>query len=239
MTTSHSKSLSLYEIEHELLELLRMRDHATEEGAPPAELEAIDQALSDYFTREVRKVNGIAEAIHSYEAAAAQALSEAKRMKERAESLENTAKRIKAATLRAMQDHRVRVLETAEHRLRVQANGGYEPVESEVGELEEKYLLALCAIPLALWQEFVEVCAKKNLHIPSAKAIQADTDAIRKALKQTVPCPECKGSRKRIVDQLDAEPEIQDCPRCKGDGTVPATIPGARLLPRGYHLRVE
>ncbi len=235
-----TQSLSLYEIEHELLELLRMRDQATEEGAPPAEIEAIDQALSDYFTREVRKVNHIAEAIHSYEAAAAQALSEAKRMKERAESLDNTAKRIKAATLRAMQDHRVRVLETAEHRLRVQANGGKEPLEIEDETLVPQAFQGVnVRMSVRLWRSLSRDMTEVDCREVLDTAYFPDTEGLRSFLKQAIPCPECKGSRKRIVDQLDAEPEIQDCPRCKGDGTVPATIPGARLLPRGYHLRAE
>jgi len=227
-----------------------MHDQAAEDGAPPAELEAIDKALAEYFTREVRKVNGIAEAIHSYEAAAAQASSEAKRMKERAETLESTAKRIKAATLRAMQDHQVRVLETPEHRLRVQANGGVDPIEllDDPAKLPDKFQLKSVTTSMETWYRIGEWLGKYNggldlwhtlLSILEGTPPQANTHEIRLELKKTVPCPECKGSRKRIVDQLDADPEVQDCPRCKGNGTVPATIPGARLLPRGYHLRVE
>jgi DnaJ-class molecular chaperone len=57
-----------------------------------------------------------------------------------------------------------------------------------------------------------------------------DTERIRDALAQRVPCKQCGGDGHRRCEDR--------CPECDGAGTIPNTVPGAKLLERGEHLRV-
>ena len=127
-------NLTLFEIEKELQELLDMRDEAVEAGAPPVELEAIDKFLQEYEYHEVRKVDGTAHAITVYNQAADIVEAEIERLQGRAKSLRGRADRIKANALAAMQAFGVRKLETPSHTLRVQGNGGLEPLSVPIAE---------------------------------------------------------------------------------------------------------
>lgn len=166
------------------------------------------------------------------------ARKEAKRLTERADAHRAHFDRIKAATLRAMQDHGVRVLETPTNKLRVQANGGKEPLE--ITDLVPAELTDLrIKIPEDLWQL---VCQEISENAPLLERLceevpevrEPNGDRIRAALKQQVPCSEC------AANAIDADHAANPgCLRCEGRGTIPNTVPGAKLLPRGFHLRVE
>ncbi len=224
--------LALYTIERELSELLDMRALAEEEGAPPAELEAIDKTIAEYFSREIRKVDGICHALNTFAAAEETARKEAKRLNERADNLERQYERIKAATLRAMQDHGVRVLETPTNKLRVQANGGKEPLE--VTAAPDQYQDAIVKLPRLLWRAVLREIPGLLLEEVGKncrETLEPNGDRIRAALKQQVPCPEHDPYREVGLSK--------PCARCEGRGTIPNTVPGAKLLPRGSHLRIE
>ncbi len=230
-----TQSLTFYTIETELQELLTLRETAESEGSLPEELQAIDRQIEQYFEREVRKVDGIANAIHVYEHAAEAAQQEAIRIMARAKTLQSTADRIRENALRTMQLFGVKRLDTPMNRLRVCGNGGKEPLECEPVDVPFTFLTATVRMP---YHEWLRLAA----HIEEVPAFTIttgpDNDAIRAALKQRVACPECKGVG-QSVNIGHSEPQLDTCQRCMGVGTVPNTVPGARLLPRGEHLRVE
>lgn len=229
-------SLSLYTIQTELSELLNEREEAEEAGDPDA-VEAIDVQLGLYFKAEIKKIDGVVHAIRTYQDAAAQAKAEADRLAQRAKRFQDRADQIKARALQAMQDHRVKRLETPTNTLRVQGNGGLQPLDVlEVVFLpQELTFVQVDKMPFAVWKLIRQlICDNSTESSLAAVALEhceviPDTDAIRAALKGTMPCPEC------VVNSV-AWPT---CPRCEGKGVVPKQIPGVRLLPRGEHLRIE
>ena len=121
--------LGLWQIEAELAGLLDLREQAVEDGELPETLAAIDSEIASYHSREVRKVNGTCAAIRGYLDAAGESKKEADRLYDRAKRLEARADLIKANALKAMQAHGVRSLETPTNRLRIQKNGGLEPLD--------------------------------------------------------------------------------------------------------------
>jgi len=202
MTAPISSNLALYQIEQRLAELLELRNIAVEDGDTQA-LEAIDKQFEEYFLREVKKVDGICHALHAFNDAARAAFEEAERLINRSRQLRSQHDRIKAATLKAMQDHGVRVLETPTNKLRVQANGGLEPLEVACpGIVPEDYQKVTVKMPLVTWREIV---GEDWIFNPDFVSIsrEPDNETIRQALK-------------------------------RGE-----EVAGAKLLPRGFHLRVE
>src|SRR5690242_10403896 len=197
-TAPISTNLALYQIEQRLAELLELRNIAAEDGDTEA-LEAIDKQFEEYFLREVKKVDGICHALHAFESAADSAFEEAGRLHERGNRLIAQRDRIKAATLKAMQDHGVRVLETPTNKLRVQANGGLDPLEI-VDPLPTDYLNITVTMPMQQW---LELTLGALPSIEKTAKLSPANEAIRQALK-------------------------------RGE-----EVPGAKLLPRGFHLRIE
>lgn len=238
-------SLSLFEVEHGIQELMDMRDAAVYENAPAEELAVIDQTIAEYFQKEVINVNGIAHAITTYEAAAQIAKDEVERIQAHARRLQGRADRIRENALKAMQAFSVKKLETPTHRLSVCGNGGVEPLEVSTLVIPRDLCTVTVKMPFLVWRdlfdcynrEYTEAVLKADSH----RIAEPDQKAIREALKQRSTCPECKGAKR--VATCDSEhgenPEWRDCPRCEGKGTIPNTVPGAQLLPRGEHLRVS
>ena len=181
-------NLTLFEIEKDRQELLDMRDEAMEAGALPAELEAIDKALQEYECREVRKVDGTAHAITVYNQAADIVEAEIKRLQGRAKSLRGRADRIKANALAAMQAFGVKKLETPLHYLRVQGNGGLEPLTVDMEVLPRSYQTVTVRLGAKTWDNFSEGTGLRYNVLD--RGIFADT--IRDALKRGEVIPGAK-----------------------------------------------
>jgi len=113
--------------------------------------------------------------------------------------------------------------------IRRQANGGKEPLEIDepVENLPAEFLRVNITMSLRLWLSLVKDMSEVDQREVYKREMFADHDAIRTRLKQMVPCPAC------VVGEMNPD----GCPVCEGKGLVPATIPGARLLPRGQHVR--
>lgn len=249
--------MKLWNIEEGIARLLEMRENAEEAGQLPEEIALIDEAIKQYFSSEVKKVDGTAVAVTIFKNSVAEIDWEIQRLQCRRKIMTNRIERIKANALAAMQAHGVTKLETALHCLRVQANGGVEPLE-----LSKGIPPYLCSFTISVdfktyvkLKDFVEQAwALQGVYFqpePGEKREEAlglggavlallegahrqpDHEAIRAALKERVPCPLCV-----LLPRYGIEPD-DDCVRCEGRGTVPAEIPGARLLPRGVHLRIS
>lgn len=235
-------TLSLYQIEVQLQQLIEARDEAEAEGDSQA-VAVIDQEIAAYASREVRKVDSIANYIRHCEAQAELASAEAARLKEAAGRWAARAERLEQATLAAMQAHGVRVLESATNRLTVAKNGGVEPLETNLASLPPEFCFVNGKIPLPLIHDFLDYLAGRNedrqkLLAGLSSGARPDDSAIRKALAERVPCPECSavGTLDRPKTSGDT---VRACEKCNGVGTVPREVPGARLLPRGVHLRIK
>lgn len=120
-------NLSLYSIEIELLDLLRYReDVASDPDMSPQEieasLEAVDNQIREYVSREVKKVDGIAAYLRECETRAEALKAEAKRIAERAKTWGDRHERLKAVTVRVMQQVGVTRLEGAQNTFKLKKN---------------------------------------------------------------------------------------------------------------------
>ncbi len=214
---------SLYVIESSLQQLADLRDAAEAEGDTES-LKEIDDQIAAYLTREAAKVDSYVGLIRRRMDDAASCELEADRLNERAKALLADVERLKANALRVMQAFDVRVISSAKNTIRRQANGGLQPLEIPmVDALPTEYKLIRCTLTPELW---LRVCA-----FPDAKLVDIDpnTEAIRKALAQRVPC-KCTAYPRPYPRSV--------CPDCDGAGTIPNTVTGARLLERGEHVRL-
>jgi hypothetical protein len=226
-----SNGLSLYKIEETLQSLLDLRETAELEGDAAA-AEEIDKAIQEYCAAEVKKVDSIAGAIHHYEAMQLQAKLESERLAFRAKAFQRIVERVKAHAKVAMEAHGVTKVWTAANTLRIQSNGGIEPLEVYDNiALPDSMKRVTVELPLVQWQA-IEQAFEDDPGMTHVRRGSADPDrnAIREALRGRTVCPECKGG--------EPTGEQERCPRCEARGTVPNTVPGARLLPRGTQLRV-
>jgi hypothetical protein len=83
---------------------------------------------------------------------------------------------------------------------------------------------------------------KASSIVPMNGTMEAASKAeIRAALEKLAVCPHCKGTKtwERRDGETDALIEQGECGSCDGSGTVPATVPGARLVSGKYRLEVS
>jgi Siphovirus Gp157 len=228
-------AMPLYQIDRELMELLALRDELGPD-APEAECAAIDARIEQYIAAEIRKVDGIAYTIRECAAREKVEADEATRHSKRANMWKGRAQRIKDNVLRFMQSTAppIRVLETPQNRLRMQANGGLAPLDVYApSELPAEFCNHVIHCTAAQWHRLCDAAeimedAELMTRLVQA-AVEPDTDMIRAALSQSVICPACAG----VLDVING------CERCGNKGTVPNEVPGARLREKGVHLRVE
>ena len=219
--------LSLFTIEESLAMLVEAREDAEAEGDAAAVTEC-DKALAQYLTAEAAKVNSYAALIRRQLTEAEECEAEAQRLAARAKTRRAFVDRLKATALEVMQRFGVKELRSATNTLRVQKNGGLQPLDisEHAMDVPPEYRRVVVTLAYEDWKE-IEPEDRDGMKIQ----IFTDNEAIRKALAQRVRCPWCKGE---AVTSGNCR-----CERCDGQGTVPQTIPGARLLERGSHVRVE
>lgn len=219
---------SLYKILEELSELTAL---AEDPELSDEERKAVEWQIKNYLGAEIvgRKVDGIAYTVRNFLANAAIARDEAERLNERAAAWEKRAASLKRYVMEQMQLHGIKSLESAGNRLRVQKNGGLAPLEIyDQATVPVFCKTATITMELGYWLQIVEETGIGS--IPGLKVeISVNNDAVRDGFKGLMICPDCNGF-------LDVN---VGCARCGGKGTVPAEVPGARLLERGSHLRVE
>jgi hypothetical protein len=243
MNAPSSMPASLYNVESAIVELHLLRDEAEHEGDSQA-VAVIDEQITEWAKAELRKVDGVASWIRECEARAQVAKEEADRLRDRAKEWQAKADRVREAALRAMQDHGIkRPLQGTHSTLRLQGNGGLQKLEVfDIEALPDEYKAVVVKIPADMWRELQSYIQKKPSFPVLAFSVEACTDNIRMDLKQQVICPECNGRPGNIHytdEETGCSDDLKPCPRCKGAGTIPATIPGAKLLPRGQRLVVE
>lgn len=225
-------SLSLYQIERELDELLQLREDLNDGVTVPLEeREAVDKQIADYIGRELRKVDGIAHAIRVYGVAQRAAHDEASRLEAREAALANRVAYLMRATTAVMQQHGIKRLETATNVIRIQANGGVQPLEVSEGLKPEEFHDVTITVSLDLWIAMLAAINHATLDPEhqqeldqTRRVFSLNGNRARAALAEKVVCKDCSGA---------------ECEKCGGSGTVARTIPGVKLLPRGVHLRVE
>lgn len=250
MTTTHPRE-SLYCIEDTLQQIQESRAAAEAEGDSEA-LKVIDQIEREYLTKEAAKVTSYVALIRSREDQAEACDREIERIAYLKKAALNDVARLKANALAAMQQFGVKELKaTPGGGLRRQGNGGLQALEIADHILADEWKNVTVTLPMDVWINMAMLARERWPATKSSARVEmaweqrsqnADTKRIREALRQRIPCPECKGVRQQLYYQphegQEDEQYFADCRRCKGEGTIPQTIPGVKLLERGEHIRV-
>lgn len=226
-------SLTLYRIEADLQELVTLRDEAEDEGNCKA-LTVIDAQIRAYLTSEVSKVDSYAGLIHRMEADAQASENEEQRFAIRAKRLRANVERLRANALGVMQQFDVKELSTPINSMKRVTSGGLQALDVLISQVPQHLRIAVIRMSENLWRSVARDLSEVQCRDVLNTTLTADNDAIREALKQRVPCRHCNGEG--LVNP--GHPD-DVCRVCEGKGTVPATVPGARLLPRGEHLRLS
>lgn len=219
-------NLNLYVIEESLEMLTEARELAEAEGDSEA-LKVIDGEIEKYLTKEAAKVDSYAGLIRRTILEAEVCKAEAHRLLDRAKAAQADVDRLKQTALTVMERFGVKELKTPTNTLRVQANGGVRPLEITPGAVPREFQEVTIVMRAPDWDAMENAVGASLLKWKSFES-NPDNQAIREALTQRVPCPECRKN-----DEMDIY-----CPRCEGIGTIANPIPGARLLERGKHVRV-
>lgn len=224
------RSLSLFQIEQEKAELIAFR----EECVTDEERTAVDRQIQEYVGAEIRKVSGIAALLKFFKSNAEAAKAEQDRVAKQRAKWEGRYERLKAMVLGVMQTLEIQKVESATDRLRRQKN----PVSLEVydvTQIPEKYLNATIRMPFSGWKRLLEAAGAYAPEDGFSVNSEVDSSAIKAELQKHVQCPACKGDP---IDAAGGRLPTVVCEVCRGEKTVPASVPGARLT-QGEHLRIE
>jgi hypothetical protein len=176
--------LTLWEIETGLLELLEAR----EEAQTPEAIAAVEQALAEYVTREVEKVDNIRGLIRHCEMVATAARQEARDQAERARVWEARRDRVKQLAQNVMEAHGRKRLEGRTGSLQVTGNGGVEPlVISDPAQVPEECCKYVGWIRGDEWMTMLEILTDADWsleHFEGKLERVVDNDRTRKAIAE-------------------------------------------------------
>ena len=257
-----ANSLSLWDIDSGIMELVSAREQVQDDLAymdanetnpldyaeKKAELAEVEKCLVEYLQKEIQKVDSIHGFIRYATATAKAAREEAQLFTDKARRLEANVERVKAICMSVMVAMGKKRLEgTAGRTLRIQGNGGKEPLvvdgwDSEKGKwnsnatsaLPREFQIATIKMPMSAYLKYCAI---------EWQAVLVDTEPanarIREELEKT--CGECHGKEpERCCNGIDCgcqgKPIEPPCDACNGTGH--RIVPGARIAERGAHLRV-
>lgn len=222
---TEGRSLSLYEIESELAEIMAARDEAQDD----AERAAGDTAIAAYVEAQVKQVDGIRAYIKHAEFMAAGAKTEAETQAKRAKTWMARADRLKSFALDVMQRFGIKRLEGRTGTLSVAGNGGRQPVTiTDETMVPDEFCEYTGTLPAKVWRTLQSVNDEASDHlVRMTRSVRLA--AISEALAR--PCTKCGGS---TVGGFDPNAV---CERCGGSSQE--GVPGARLEARGFHLNVK
>lgn len=239
--------LSLFQIESELLQLIDQREDALErhfeaKGLPAVleieeELKTIEGLIRDYLKREVRKVDNIAYTVKEFEARAVAQAEEAKRMVAKAEKNSETVKRIKQMVLEVMQEFGEKKLPGRLFTITRQGNGGVQALTIAQPDLVPDHLRTVTvrmrgndfkAVPNDT-RKSMEVVSDEPSNTP-IRTILERAEIERKAIMKEAEELAKGASEAALYSQKDYI--SKKLARLSG-------VPGARLEPRGEHLKIS
>lgn len=221
--------LSLFGIESGLHELVE----AWQEAQTPEALAAAEQAIQAVVEAEVRKVDGIRAYLKFCDTMADAADHEARLQKERKQMWLERRDRLKAFVQGTMQAFGVRKLQGNTGTLSIKGNGALQPLTvADASMLPDElcdWTLTITGTEWQLLKASISIGRDYLLRHSEIKRTP-NNERIRAALAR--PCNYCAGAK--IVEH---DASVIDCPECGGTGK--ASVPGARLEPRGEHLEIR
>ena len=221
------EKISLWDLSTGLADALAAR----EEAQTPDEILAADLAIEAYKPAEIAKIDSVAAYLRHCQLMSMAAKMEAERMAKKARAWEGRRKRLLDFVQRCMEAMGRKRLEGRVNTLRLQDNGGLQPVSvqgwdndaerwtDDPGLLPDHLCWATIRMPYHQWKALKTERYLTSLGEQVRVLRTPNLAEVREALE--TPCPECEGG----------------CALCGGSGH--ASVPGATLLPRGSHVRVS
>ena len=225
-------NLTLWDIEKGIAELF----DALEEADTPEAKQACEQALAEYFAREVVKVDAIRGLYKHFDMLAEAARQEANEIAERGRVFARRCESIKrmiAVVFEANPQLKNR-LEGRTGRLLYKGNGGLAPLEvTDPAAVPDECCKYVGWISGSLWKA-ITAEFETEAHPDECKMERVvDQERVRAALKT---CEQCGGFGK-VGLPAGTRHEVLSCPACGGSGK--GGVPGARLGERGKHVEVK
>lgn len=230
--TINEKEIGLWRLKTELAELMAFRQ---DEELEPEARDAIDAQIKAYVKASLRKIDNVSGFIRYRRSGAAEARTEAKRLSALADSWERDEEYLLGLVKDLMIEFKETKLEGRYGYLKLQANGGSQTLEIYNAELVPEELCEYhCVIPSERWNRIVAIFGGLWKEMLIGMNIQRvpKPAAVREVLKDV--CPLCEGAG--MVS--DNRSERVHCPACEGTGKA-RSVPGARLEPRGQHVRLK
>lgn len=227
-------NLTLWDIEKGIAELF----DAIEEAATPEGRQACEQALAEYFAREVVKVDAIRGMYKHFDALANAARLEANEIAERSRMFARRCERIKTMTQAVMEANGLTKIEGRGGRLLLKGNGGLAPLEvTDPAAVPDECCRMIGWIRGDVWKRLLAAAGwNGDTMSPAASwALErvVDNERTRAALKT---CDDCAGTGLATSALIEGGVS-QKCPACGGSGM--GGVPGARLGERGKHVEVK
>jgi hypothetical protein len=254
---------NLFQLHGQLFELLDFRDDslaeleaakvwATEAERPHCieqaekQLAAIDSGIQNFIATKLKEVDDLRDPLLALESAIAINKADAERSMNRALVLQNRYDRLVLMIKGCMEvlassgfwkPKQTKKLESARGSLTLSGNGGVEPVEiTDETMLPDEVCKYSVTLPAFIWKaicqtEWENPAITVYLQKMTPQRLPSLT-AVREVLEK--PCAACSGVGEIMVVRLDAK---KICEACGGSGK--AGVPGARLNPRGNHLRIS
>lgn len=191
--TSADHSLSLFQLEAELVELMAFRES---EDLTPDERDACDAQITEYLKREIRKVDGIRSYLRHCEVMAAAAKDESERQATRARMWANRADRLKAVCQAVMETFKVKRLEGNTGALALKGNGGLAPLvvydESLVPDELCEYHIRVSS---SMWAAILRACPALSAPDLSATDFAVERLVVKKAVREALAAGDVAGAR--------------------------------------------
>ena len=226
--------VSLWTIEATVLELSEIIESP---DTSDEEKNVAKQELAKWVEASVMKVDRVRAFLKHCEIMESAAKDEAAAMKARAEKWGNRARRLKDLCLAAMNAAGKKRVEGRSGVLRIQANGGKQPMnitnESLIPETYRLYKIHLNAGEWLAIQKLIldRPNGERTLReIMTRVTSVVDEQKVRHELESK--CEQCGGAGRLI-----STPAQNVCAECDGSGRK--RVPGAELESRGEHLRCE
>ena len=233
-----SLELSLYQLESQLSELIEMREQTVADCAAQTDpdhtecleaIKAIDNAIREYITAEIRKVDGIRAFWRHCELMAQAAKEEADVQTARSKAWKNRLDRLKDTVKLVMEtipfpENKPKKLEGRTGALYLKANGGKQAVEIHDESLvPDELCMVTVTVTRAEWQ--LRAAAFRD---PKIVSCAPSLSLIAERLAQK--CTRCAGNGDLIIQGIV-------CDECGGSGRQ--SVPGVRFAERGNHVECK